>query len=88
MQQAVSNEGTLIIGKKDSNINASSPILIGKDHGVKNISTFKFYDGIIKGYTAALEGDITEIEDNSETVSSTEVIDGLTYKTIYLKITE
>ena len=88
MQQAVSNEGTLIIGKKDSNINASSPILIGKDHGVRNISTFKFYDGIIKGYTAALEGDITEIEDNSETVSSTEVIDGLTYKTIYLKITE
>lgn len=83
-QQAISNEGKLIIGTKDSTINRSSPILIGKDYGVKNIGTFKFYDGTIKGYTDSISGEIAELENNSKTKKSTEIIDGLEYKTTYL----
>ena len=87
-QQAVSNEGILIIGTKDGNINTSTPILIGEVHGVRNAGTFKFYDGIIKGVTDAIDGTIAEQEDNSQVINSTEVIDNKTYKTAYLQLSE
>lgn len=48
-QQAISNEGTLILGTKDGNINKTTPTVIGTTYGIKTIGTFKFYDGIIKG---------------------------------------
>ena len=52
---AVHNEnGTLIIGEKDGVIDTTKPLIQGKTYGVAALSTFKFYDGIIKGQTAAV----------------------------------
>ena len=50
---AIYNEvGTLTIGEKDGTIDATSPVIQGKTYGVVAYSTYKFYDGIIKGETA------------------------------------
>ena len=84
-QQAISNEGTMTIGQKDGNIVTSSPIIQGKTYGIKSSSTFNFYDGIIRGKTQnAIEGNITEMEDNSSLVTGTETIDNEDYNTAYL----
>ena len=85
-QQAISNEATLIIGvKNDGNINASSPVIVGKTYGIRNTSTFNYYDGIVKGVTDAIDGVITETETNSTQINSTETIDGVNYKTTHLE---
>ena len=48
---AIYNEkGTLNIGVKDGNIK-DSPVIQGKTYGIIANSTYKFYDGIIKGST-------------------------------------
>ena len=50
---AIHNEsGTLIIGNKDGVIDTTKPVIQGNTYGVAALSTFKFYDGIIKGQTA------------------------------------
>lgn len=83
---AVENESDLIIGVKDGNINSSSPVMIGKEYGVNNIgSSFKFYDGIIKGKTDSINGTIDEIETNSIRVDDIETIDGEIYQTAHLE---
>lgn len=87
-QQAVSNEGNLTIGVKDGNIDTSLPVLIGGVHGIKTTGTFNFYDGIIKGKTDAIDGSITEQEDNSQLAYGTETISGSSYATIYLEENE
>lgn len=84
-QQAVSNAGTLTIGTKDGNINTSSPVLIGETVGVESTKNFYYYDGIIKARTTAISGTITEQEQNSTIVNSTEVIDGKNYVTVNLQ---
>ena len=81
VQQAISNEATLIIGTQDGSINATSPEIIGKTVGIANIKTFRFYDGIIKGIDDSISGTITQEEANSQEVDGTEVISGQTYKT-------
>lgn len=81
---AIENSSTLYIGDKDGNINKTSPIIIGKIYGVNNKSKFYFYDGIIKGISASINGSIDEIEKNSNKIDSTETIDGNVYKTLYL----
>ena len=85
-QQAVSNEGTLTVGTNDGTINAQTPVIMGKTYGLKNASTFNFYDGIIKGITGAISGTITNQETNSQIVNGTETINGKTYKTQHLEI--
>ena len=53
-QYGVYNEaGTLIIGKKDGTIDTTSPVIQGKKYGVIAKSSYEFYDGILKGQTAA-----------------------------------
>ena len=83
-QQAVSNESTLIVGTKDGNINAGTPVIIGNTYGIKNIKTFSFYDGIVKGKTGAIDGTITATEDNSTQVDTEETIDTVLYQVTYL----
>lgn len=87
-QQAVSNEGILTIGIKDGNINTSTPTLIGKVNGLKTTGTFNFYDGIIKGGTDTINGEITEKETNSVIISGTDTINNESYKTNYLTINQ
>ena len=84
-QQAISNDGTLIMGTKDGNINSSSPVIIGKTIGIDNLGTYNFYDGVVKGMTGTISGNVSDIEDNSHRVTSTEVIDGTTYYTEYIE---
>lgn len=81
---AVDNASTLIIGSKDGNINASTPVMIGRTYGISNTGTLKYYDGISKGVTSSINGNINEFEDNSTRIDSTETIDGLLYNTMYL----
>ena len=87
-QHAISSAGTLTIGVKDGNINTSSPELRGKTNGIKSTRTFNFYDGIIKGKTAAINGTVSDQEDNSQITNGTETIDGSTYQTAVLESTQ
>ena len=83
---AVLNEGgSLTIGTKDGNI-TSTPVIQGKDYGVTTTFDYNFYDGILKGKTAAVSdaSKIVDIEANSQLQDSTEVISGETFKTLYL----
>lgn len=86
-QNGVENaSGTVILGAKDGTIDATTPVIIGKNYGVLNSSTFKFYDGIIKGVNASVSGTISEREDNSTDVDGAEVIDLETYLTKHLTL--
>ena len=85
-QHGVSNEGTVVIGTKDGNINTSTPLIKGEVYGVVNRGTFNFYDGIIKGINDTIDGNISEQETNSQLVNGTETIDNKTYATVYLEI--
>ena len=83
----ISNEGGIVtLGVKDGTIDNTSIIIQAKREGIETTSTFNFYDGIIKGYVEAIDGTITDQEDNSHTVDGTEVIDTDTYKTKYLEL--
>ena len=85
----ISNNGTLNLGTQgDGIIDTSSPVVMGKTYGIKNNYTFNFYDGIIKGKTDAITGTITNQEIYTQIINGTEVIDGVTYKTIHLQNTE
>ena len=79
VQQAVANEGTLIIGSKDGNVNNSNPIIRGETYGVQSLGTFSFYDGTIMGITDAISGTISDTE--TTLVDSTTTISGKSYKT-------
>ena len=81
----VNASGTITIGDKDGVINNSSPSIQGLTYGIDNTSKFNFYDGILKGKTAAINGNINDIEQNSQLVNSTEIIGGDTYYTSYLQ---
>ena len=85
-QQAISNEGTLTIGVKDGTIDSTTPVLNGSVYGVKSTGTFNFYDGIIRGKTAAISGTITDQEVNSSVVNGKEKIGNVNYKTVILQI--
>ena len=85
-QHAISNEGTLTIGSKDGSIDTSTPSVTGRLYGVNNIGTVNFYDGIVKGVSGTFNSSLDDIENNSQTVAGTEVIDGLTYNTEHLEL--
>lgn len=83
-QQAVSNAGTLTIGTKDGSISVTTPDLRGATYGVTNTSTFNYYDGVLKGITDSISGNVNAMETNSTRVNTTEVIEGHTYHKTYL----
>ena len=84
----IANNGILNLGVSDGAIDILSPVVMGKTYGIKNNYTFNFYDGIIKGKTDAITGTITNQEIYTQIINGTEVIDGVTYKTIHLQNTE
>lgn len=79
VQQAVSNESTMIIGTKDGTVNSTTPVIKGETYGIVSSTGFSFYDGIVKGITDAISGTVADQETTLAT--GTEVIDGKTYKT-------
>ena len=76
--------GKMFIGTKDGSVDTSTPIIIGKEYGLLNSATFKFYDGTIKGITGAISGSVSEVEDNVTITRTIEQIDGVTYNIAYL----
>lgn len=84
-QHAISGDGPIIIGIKDSNISSTSPAIRGKQYGVWASGTLDFYDGAIKGVADPIYGTITDTEANSTQVTGTETIGSDTYKTLHLE---
>ena len=90
---AVKNDaGVTTIGIKDGDVSTDSPVIQGVPNGIytANSATFNFYDGIVKGKTAAFYNNhinnISDKETGYEVLTSeTEVIDGETYRLAYLK---
>ena len=81
----IQNSGNMTIGEKDGVVSRVSPVIQGT-YGVYANTAFNFYDGIIKGRTAAVN-DMTkliDIETNFETATSSENISGQTYRTLFL----
>ena len=79
---AVYNEsGTVTIGTKDGSYNSASPILQGMDYGVRSVGDVNYYDGVIKGHTAAFndETKVVDQETNMDIVHSVQSINGVTY---------
>ncbi len=56
----ISNGRTLTIGNNEGEVNIDSPVITGKTYGVSNSGTFNFYDGVIKGETSAISGQISD----------------------------
>ncbi|MBR4231549.1 MAG: InlB B-repeat-containing protein [Bacilli bacterium] len=83
-QQAVSNEGTLIIGDDDGVIDNSTIDIRGNTYGVRSSVGFSFYDGVLKGQTAAVSGTIATWDTNYTLTDGLETIDGNSYYTKYL----
>ena len=84
VQQAISNQGDLIIGTQDGSINTSSPVIQGQTIGIETETTFNFFDGLIKGKTDTISGTVTNQEAGSQIVTGT---DG-DYKTAHLEISQ
>ena len=78
-------QGLVTIGTQDGNIE-TSPVIQGSTYGIYNSQSINFYDGIVKGKTNAIYKDtnIANIEANSTITTSTEDINGITYKTAQL----
>ena len=86
IQQAISSEGTLILGEKDDGtLSNTSPLIIGNTYGVVCLGTFNFYDGIIKGVTNSINGTITEMQSGTQIKNDTETIGEKTYITSELE---
>lgn len=87
--QAINNGATLTIGTLDGDPNKNSLVIQGGTEGINSSQNFKFYDGIIKGKTNAVnnESRITEKEEGYQILHKNEIINEQNYKTIYLAIT-
>lgn len=76
----VNVSGRVFLGEEGGGVSTTSPVAIGNDYGIDNSSTFNFYDGILKGKTDAINGNVNNIETN---YSITTGVDGA-YKTAIL----
>ena len=83
---AVSNSGTMTIGEKDGVISTTVPYIQGTSYGIYSTTSFKLYDGIMKGTVKAIYGSTNDLETNSQ-INDTgyETIGNLNYNTAYLE---
>ena len=80
---AVVNEyGTLVLGVDDSSIDATTPVLRGKDYAVVNSATFNFFDGKLMGKSGRVSGTINNHAGSY--VDTTETFGGESYYVRYL----
>lgn len=87
-QAAISSSGTLIVGTQGGNISTTNPVFIGNKYGILTDGTVKYYDGIAKGKTSAIQGTVGTIETGTQFIDETEIINGDTYHTKYLETLE
>ena len=83
---AVVNTANLTIGVKDGTIDGTTPVFQGGINGINTTMNINFYDGIMKGKTAAINDEIyiTDKETGYDLLHGKESIDGAGYKTIRL----
>ena len=84
---AIYNElGTVVIGhNRDETVSTTNPVIKGKNVAIRNKSTLKFYDGIIKALTTLITDKTDyEIEDDCTELEGTETIGSDTYHTLTL----
>ncbi len=86
--QGVSNAGTMTIGTMDGNPDKDSLVIKAATDGINSSTNYSFYDGIIKAKTNVVndESKITDIETGYSVIKANEDIEGQTYKTMYLAI--
>ena len=84
--QGINNAGTMSIGTKDGNVDYDSIMIQGYTYGINSTTVFTFYDGIIKGKSAAFNDRIKvgEKEDGHQVVYGSETIGGVAYETASL----
>ena len=59
--------GKVVIGEEDGEVSITSPAITGKTYGISSTNaTFDFYDGVIIGETAAIEGLTGDVEEYYE----------------------
>ena len=87
-QNGVTNAGTLTIGIKDGAPDNEAISIRGNTYGINSTTDFNFYDGVLKGKTAAVNNvnKIVDKEDDYVFFNSTENINGTVYKTLFLAI--
>ena len=81
-QQAVKNEGSLVLGLQDGTANENSPILQGTTFGLTNdnislqgnpvMGTYSFYGGTVKGLTGAIDTNPANLETGYDVQITTE----------------
>lgn len=77
--------GVTNIGKDDTNVSVTEPVIIGYTTSINSDSNFNFYDGILKGGSTVFSGTMTDKPDDKELYYSTEEIDGVDYQTVVLR---
>lgn len=70
------------LGTKDGNVSTTNPIIGGGEYGIIVDGKFKFYDGIISGTTAAINGTVNDVESGYKVNLST--VDGIQSATLTL----
>ena len=88
---AVENNGTMIIGTNNGNIDTASPVLQSTTYGliIKSGKTVEYYDGIIKGISGAINEEsrlVLDTANNVGLVRNTETIGTNTYYTVTLGV--
>ena len=83
---ALYNAGTLTVGAQGAPVSKTSPLFKGAINGINSGKAYTMYDGILKGISNAASDDtkITVGETGYLKGKTNEVIDGTTYKTLYL----
>ena len=84
---AVNNEsGTLTLGTENANVSTTSPSLRGGTYGVMSQGSINYYDGVVRGHTAAFDDEtkVVDQETGYDILHSTETISGTTYDTAIL----
>ena len=82
----VNESGTVEIGEEGGGVDTSSPEIIGQGtnkFGVENAGTLNFYDGVIKGKSAAISGSLSAWESGYQ---KTETLDSGYYTAILTAI--
>ena len=83
---AVVNNGTLVVGAKDGNVNTSSPSLRGATYGISSGVNFSYFDGVIRGKTSSFS-DISKVktlETGYDILLKNESINSVSYQTAIL----
>ena len=87
-QSAISNDsGTLVVGVKDGTIDTQSILIQGKNYGIASSVNYSLYDGTMIAQVNAAVNNVNKITDkevNSTIYTTTNVVDGVTYKYLYL----